>query len=165
MLKFIDGLIKKTGVMLLAISLFLIILFVIVLVFFTLRLFAQVTLSPIGDAIVSFAMMSVPVSVLLSAAIVFLLRTKHYHSKPIKMFSYIVLLVVIGVAIYAYINDVTVYFKKAVPDFEIGAFISYDKWFSVFCIGAMFFLGIIQALKMPKEDDWITKHNKRNSVS
>ena len=98
---------------------------------------------------------SVPAALFISVYIIFLRRTGTHPSAPARVISYILLGTALMAWVYFFIKDLVIYFKHYYT--AVGEYMSYNMYFlagNVFCI---FLVGIIQALTVKKEPDWMDR--------
>jgi hypothetical protein len=105
-------------------------------------------------------MILIPPAIFISGFTIFLFRTHKHPNKFARWFSYPIFLATIISWVAIFVRDFR-YFLQT-KEGEIG----YYYCFSLYCLGAsmalIFLMGIIQALAMPAEKDWLEKHQSAN---
>jgi hypothetical protein len=100
--------------------------------------------------------LSLPVIVMLSAFIVFLKRVSFHPLAWVRWLSNILSYAVIAAIGYVFVKDL-LRFYDAPANMPAAAYGSYDLVFLSIVIGTLFLLGIIQALTLPAEKDWMER--------
>lgn len=98
---------------------------------------------------------SVPAALFISVYSIYFRRTALHPSKPVRMISYALFTAALIAWVYFFITDIIRFFKHYYT--AVGQYMSYDLFFlaaNVFCI---FLVGIIQALSVRNEPDWMER--------
>jgi hypothetical protein len=93
--------------------------------------------------------------------IIFWKRTIRYPGKAIRIISFAIFLFFILGWSTVLISDFVVFFKNNFGD--IVKYNAYNLLYLSATIFMIFFTGIMQALGMPKEVDWMEKHKSMNN--
>lgn len=105
-------------------------------------------------------MLLIPPVIFISGFTIFLFRTRRHPSKAARWFSYPIFIATILAWLCIFVIDFR-YFLQT-KEGEIGFYYC----FSLICLGSsmalIFLMGIIQALAMPAEKDWLEKHQSAN---
>lgn len=134
---------------------------VLVVFFFIMRLiFDLMKFMPWLDYVFAVFMVCVPAAVFITAYSIFFNRTLHYQIKPVKLISLGLMAVVVVGWVYLLIHDLLHFFRT--EKLTIDAYLSYEKTWLVASVALIFIIGIVQALSLPKEEDWIAKAAKKN---
>ena len=100
-------------------------------------------------------MLLVPATLFITVFGIFSVRTKMHPSKPIRIFSFGIFFIAIVGWSYILIKDFIFFFKEGYGD--INKYDSFNLLFLVISVGVIFLMGVIQALAMPAEKDWLEK--------
>ena len=103
----------------------------------------------------------VPFSVFTFAYGLFWRKTKSHPNRSTRLFSYIIFAIAIGCWLYFLGNDVFRFFKYNYD--SIGKYISFNMWVLAGSVASLYVVGMIQALSMPKEKNWLDKYNEANT--
>ncbi|MCP9751092.1 hypothetical protein [Ferruginibacter sp. HRS2-29] len=103
---------------------------------------------------------TVPAALFITVYIIYFQRTKYHPSVPVRYFSYAVFTIALLMWGTAYVSDVITFFKHSYGG--ISYYKSYELAFLAGNVGAIFLVGIIQALSAQKEVDWMEKHKILN---
>ena len=146
------------GVFLTLVSL---LLAITVLLFIFKTVFGWLEHIPYFSLIFTLFALLVPVSIFGFAYLVFMKKTRYHPKKGVKWVSYIFfVLALLGWAIIAGV-DLYRYFTQFYQD--IGKYLSFNKYILIPSVFGLFLFGMIQALSMPGEPDWMNKHNRPSS--
>lgn len=85
-------------------------------------------------------------------------RTKNFPVKSIKYISYFIFCVMIGTWAFALVKDLIKYFQLGTA--ELHNFQSFELYMLAGSVFLIFLTGIIQALTLPDEEDWLKKAQK-----
>jgi len=105
-------------------------------------------------------MLLVPATLFLTVFGIFSIRTKAHPSKPIRLFSFVVFFAAIVGWLFILIKDFIFFFKEGYGD--INKYDSFNLLYLVISVGVIFLMGVVQALAMPAEKDWLEKRQSRN---
>lgn len=129
----------------------------IVVVFLLLRVFfGLLSYIPWITYTYTIFIISVPASVFISVFIIFFRRTAFHPIRLIRFVSYGILLLFLLTWICVYILDMIDFFKNEKSEIEF--YYSYDTLYLTINVVSIFIIGVMQALSMPKEADWMDKH-------
>ena len=106
----------------------------------------------------TFFIISVPAALFISINLIYIRRTKTHPSLPVRMISYFLFTVALAAWAYFFTKDLVLFFKHFSA--TVGSYMSYDMIFLSANVLCIFVVGIIQALSLKKEPDWMDR--KRN---
>jgi len=132
---------------------------VLVILFLIMRLlFGILNYIPWLSYVYMLTILSVPPALFISVYLVFFKRTKSHPSKFSRIVSYPVFIAGIVTWLAVYVLDMIQFFRKGTP--VISDYFSYNMIFLAINVALIFILGVIQALTMPEEKDWMAKHRQ-----
>jgi hypothetical protein len=132
---------------------------VLVLVFLGMRLvFGLLNYIPWLSYVYTLLLLSVPAALLVSVFILFFKRTKFHPVRAVRVISYTIFCLFILSWVYVFIADMIRFIKKGSA--VIGDYLSYDTVFLALNVAFIFIVGVIQALTMPPEKDWMEKRKR-----
>lgn len=102
----------------------------------------------------------VPASLFLSVYFIFLRRTPRHPSRIVRFLSYGIFSIAILIWMYVFVTDIILFFTFHHQD--IAPYSSYNLLFLASNVGLIFLMGIIQALTLPAEPDWMEKRKKKD---
>ncbi len=97
----------------------------------------------------------VPASLFVSVYLIYIKRTKSHPSASAKVFSYIIFSIALCAWAYFFVTDIIIFFRHFYT--TVGEYMSYDLFFLSANVFLMFLVGIIQALTVQKEPDWLDR--------
>ena len=97
----------------------------------------------------------VPFAVFVPVYIIFFRRTAGHPVAAIRLISRIIFLAAILSWGYALVSDLLAFGGKSSMTME--GYLSFDLFFLAGHVACVFFTGILQALSMPKEPDWMDR--------
>lgn len=100
-----------------------------------------------------------PSTLFISVYVIFLKRTLKYHAKTIKWISISLFVAAILTWIAVVISDFSLYLQYGRT--EIANYYSFNIVFLFGNVVIIFFTGIMQALSMPTEKDWLEKRKEK----
>ena len=131
----------------------------LILVFLCLRLFfGLLSYVPWTTYIFILFIISVPATLFISIYLIYFFRTRSHPSKGARWFSYILFAAFFAAWGYFYISDLVIFFKYHYT--AISYYMSYDMIFLISNIVCLFLLGMVQALAMKKEPDWLERRKR-----
>ena len=134
-------------------------LITLLLLFLALRLlFGFVNGLPWITYVYTLFLLSVPATIFLTAFIIFFIRTKKYPSVWVRFISFFFIILAVVSWIVFYIIDIISFFQNG--DTGITDYKSWDLLFLFASVACIFFIGVLQALNEPKEDDWFERNRK-----
>ena len=101
----------------------------------------------------------VPTILFITVFIIYFSRTKQHPSVAIRYLSWTLIVMALIVWCYFLVTDMITFFKTASQ--HIGSYHSYSVVFLAGSVALVFIVGIIQALSMGKEKDWMEKRQQR----
>ena len=101
----------------------------------------------------------VPTILFITVFIIYFSRTKQHPSVAIRYLSWTLIVMALIVWCYFLVTDMITFFKTASQ--HIGSYHSYSVVFLAGSVALVFIVGIIQALSMEKEKDWMEKRQQR----
>ena len=104
-------------------------------------------------------MLLIPAGLFLSIFSIFFSRTKTHPSKIIRLSSLIFFVLIMATWIIVLVFDCITFFKNGYPD--IDKYNSYNLLYLVFNVFSIFFIGVVQALALPNEKDWMDKYTDK----
>ncbi len=107
----------------------------------------------------TFFIVCVPAMIFLTVFAIYFVRTKLHPSLAVRIFSYIVFIIAIASWLYFWTKDLLLFFKKYFN--SINYYDCYNLGFLSANVGAIFLVGIVQALSTKKELSWMEKHENR----
>ncbi len=117
------------------------------------------------DVFLELTILAIPTIIFLFAYIVFALRTKKNHPKAaIRAISYVLFTLAIAYCIYGFSISVITYLKKG-ASMGINEYHTYTIYYLAGNITLLFIIGIIQALSMDKEEDWMERKKRLEAHS
>jgi hypothetical protein len=123
--------------------------------------FAALIAGRFMNALLEMLLLSIPTIIFVFAYVVFFIRTRTNHPVvAVKYFSLAVFIAAIIFCIVGFIWALQTYQGK--PINGIDKYYTFTLPYLTGNIVTLFVIGIIQALTMPAEEDWLTKHNKNN---
>lgn len=99
-----------------------------------------------------------PTCLFMTAYIIYIRRTRTHPSKPVKIISYLIFSVALGFWGYFFVKDILVfakYFYRTIDQYS-----TYNLLFLFLNVACIFLVGIIQALSMGKEKDWMARNQE-----
>lgn len=144
--------------------LFLGFLMFLVLLFLLMRLlFDAMRFMPWLDYVFAVMLVCTPGTLMITAYSIFFLRTKRYPIRTVKIVSLIIMAFVVVCWAYLLVSDLIHFFitKKL----DIGSYQSYEKFWLIGSVALIFILGVIQALALPREPDWLEKLTMKEDAS
>ncbi len=97
----------------------------------------------------------VPAVLFLTVYYIYFKQTAGHFSKPVRIFSYTVFTIAVAVWLYFWAQDLIIFFKYHYNG--ISEYNCYNLAFLSANIFAIFFVGIVQALKAKKEIPWMER--------
>ncbi len=97
----------------------------------------------------------VPATVFVTVYVIYFFHTKGHPSKSVRIFSNIVFALILSAWAYFWILDFIMFFKHQYR--EIAHYNTYNLAFLAANVGIIFFIGIVQALTVKKEVDWMER--------
>lgn len=132
----------------------------IILLLFTLRFtFGLLDSMPWFVYLFTLVIIMMPTVLLITVFLIFFSRTKKHPSTGVRYLSWALFVMALITWIYFLVTDFVTFFKTASQD--IDKYHSYSVAFLAGSVALIFLVGIIQALSMPKEKDWMQKRNER----
>jgi len=107
-------------------------------------------------------MLFIPALIFISANAIFFVRTKRHPSKIIRWFSYPVFVATIITWMLVFIRDIRYFIQT--KEGEIGHYYTFSLTCLASSMALIFIMGIIQALTMPAEKDWLDKYQSSDSI-
>lgn len=133
----------------------------LVLLFLLMKLvFGLLKYMPWLDYVFAVFMVCVPAVLFVTAFSIFFKRTLSYPIISVRYISLGLLFPAVLGWIFLFFRDILFFFQS--QKIDIGNYWSYDKTWLVGSVALIFILGIIQALSLPKEPDWIEKAARKN---
>lgn len=102
--------------------------------------------------------MSLPMIILTSAFVVFIQRVSFHPVRWVRFISRLLSMAVIGMMAYFYVLDLISFYHNQ-ANTPASVYSSYDLTFLTISIGTLFLLGVLQALTLPTEKDWMERGN------
>lgn len=134
---------------------------VLVAFFFLMRLiFGLMNFMPWLDYVFAVLTVCVPAVVFIVAYSIFFVRSKKYIIKSISYISMFILAALTAGWCYILVHDLIHFFET--EKVTIQTYLSYSKIVLTVSVATIFILGLVQALALPKEDDWMVKASKKN---
>lgn len=131
-------------------------LFALVLLFFFMKLvFGVLRYMSWLDYVFAVFMVCVPAVLFVTAFSIFFRRTLMYPVKPVRLISLAILGPAIVGWVVLFIRDIIHFFQS--HKIDIGHYWSYEKTWLVSSVALIFILGVVQALSLPREPDWMEK--------
>lgn len=135
---------------------------VLVILFFFMRLvFGVLNYVPWLTYIFVVGILSAPFAVFASAWLIFLRRSFHHPVQWVRIVSYIIMPFMLLLWCIFYIYDLVVFFRTGTT--VIMKYMSWEMVFLASNVALIFIMGIIQALSMPAEKDWMEKARQRSA--
>lgn len=136
-------------------------LLALVLLFFFMKLvFGVLGYMSWLDYVFAVFMVCVPAVLFITAFSIYFVRSKSYPVKSVRWIS----LPLIGIAavgwMVLFVRDIIHFFQT--HKIDIGHYWSYEKVWLVSSVALIFILGIVQALSLPREPDWMEKAAEKN---
>lgn len=129
-------------------------------VFFLIRLFFGVlSYLPWITYLYMVMILLFPSILFISVYIIFLKRTLKYHAKLVRWISIVLFVAAILSWIYVVISDFSWYLQYGRT--EIANYYSFNIVFLFINVVIIFSTGILQALSMPAERDWLEKRKEK----
>ncbi len=97
----------------------------------------------------------VPAALFISVYLIFFKRTGSHPSAPARMVSYILFTVALAAWAFFFVKDIIIFFRHFYT--TVGEYMSYDLFFLSGNVFLIFLVGIIQALTVKKESDWLER--------
>lgn len=101
----------------------------------------------------------VPTLIFITIFLVYFSRTKKHPSAVVRYLSWSLFIAALAAWFYFLVTDLITFIKTGSQ--QIGNYHSYSVMFLAGSVAMIFIVGIIQALSMPKEKDWIEKRKER----
>ncbi len=98
---------------------------------------------------------TVPAALFMSVFLIYVRRTKSHPSQTVKIISFLLFAAFIAAWLYFFVLDMIIFFKHFSA--TIGDYHSYDMIFLVANVLCLFVVGMIQALAVKKEADWMDR--------
>ncbi len=136
-------------------------LFIGIIGFFALLLFVfkwffrLIDMASVTSSIYLFVMLLIPAAIFISIYSVFYKRTKKYPNKTIRIISNVIFMAGIISWLLSVGVDMVTFFNTGNAD--TSYYHSFDKWMLIPNGVAIFVAGIIQALAMPEDKDWVNR--------
>ncbi len=99
---------------------------------------------------------TVPAAIFIPVYVVYFRRTKRHPSLAVRYVSYGIFTIALLLWAIAFASDIFDFFKHYSA--TIASYKSYELYFLAANVAAIFFVGILQALTMTKEVDWMEKY-------
>lgn len=129
------------------------------LIMFGLRvLFGVLNYIPWFSATFTMLIVCVPAVLFITVYLIYFKQTKTHFSAPVRYFSYSVFTVAIAFWLYFWVLDFIIFFKMHYNG--ISEYNCYNLAFLSVNVFAIFFVGIVQALKAKKEVNWMDRERK-----
>lgn len=97
-----------------------------------------------------------PTALFVSVYIIYFKRTGNHPSKTVKMLSYTIFITALIFWGFFFVSDLVLFFRRFYG--TIDRYDTYNLLFLACNVGAIFLVGIIQAMSQQKEKDWTEKH-------
>ncbi len=101
----------------------------------------------------------VPAVLFITVYFIYIKHTKPHPSKAAKVFSYLIFAIALTAWVYYWLLDFIIFFKHHYN--SIGEYNCYNLAFLAANVGAIFLVGIVQALNTNKEVGWIEKYEQQ----
>ena len=132
---------------------------ILALIMISLRLiFGVLDYMPWFSVLFTLFIVCVPAILFLTVYLIYFKQTRRHFSKPVRIFSYMVFVVAIAAWLYFWVQDIIIFFKYHYNG--ISEYNCYNLAFLSANIFAIFFVGIVQALKAKKEIPWMDRERK-----
>lgn len=103
--------------------------------------------------------LSVPTTIFITAFTIFFFRTKKLNSAVVRIISNVLFVLFFCAWIIFYVLDIIAFFRKG--QIQIVDTHSWDMIFLTASISCLFFVGVLQALSSPKEQDWLERNKSK----
>lgn len=113
------------------------------------------------DVFYELLVMALPAALFTGVYFIFIRRSKKHPSKTVKIISQVLMIAAIITCPVILLLDIMDYLKLTFSTYEIRNFRSYSLAFMAGNIALMFIVSLLQAFTTPKEEDWVTKHKRR----
>ena len=134
----------------------------LVLLFFLMRLvFGILSYMPWLTYVYSLGVLSAPAAVFIPAWIIYLRRTSDHPVQWVMVLSYIIMPSMLLLWGIFYIYDLITFFRTGST--VIMKYMSWEMVFLAANVAVIFLMGVVQALSMPVEKDWMTKARERSA--
>ena len=100
----------------------------------------------------------VPAILFITVYVIYIKHTKAHPSTPVKVFSYTVFTAALAAWLFFWVKDIMVFFKHYYNG--ISEYNCYNLAFLSANVFAIFFVGIVQALTVKKEVNWMDRERK-----
>ncbi|MDB5201317.1 MAG: hypothetical protein JWQ27_726 [Ferruginibacter sp.] len=131
-------------------------LLAIVLLFLGIKLFfGLLTYVPWSVYVYMLFILTVPAALFINIYLVYFRRTKRHPSAPVRYISFALFIIALAAWVYFYIIDLKIFFTHSYQD--IAKYNSYEMIFLAANVAMLFLIGIMQALTMEKEKDWLSR--------
>lgn len=97
----------------------------------------------------------VPAALFITVYLIFFRRTRSHPSAPVRIVSYILFTIALAAWAFFFVKDIILFFKHLYT--TVGEYVSYDLFFLSGNVFLIFLVGIIQALTVKKELDWLER--------
>ena len=97
----------------------------------------------------------VPAALFITVYLIFFRRTRSHPSAPVRIVSYILFTIALAAWVFFFVKDIILFFKHLYT--TVGEYVSYDLFFLSGNVFLIFLVGIIQALTVKKEPDWLER--------
>lgn len=97
----------------------------------------------------------VPAVLFISVYLIFFKRTATHPSRPARIFSYILFTLALAAWAFFFVSDLIIFFRHLYT--TVGEYMSYNLIFLAANVFLIFLVGIIQALTVKKEPDWLDR--------
>ena len=113
---------------------------------------------PWFSAMFTLFVICVPAVLFITVYFIYFIQTKTHFSKAVRFFSYAVFTLAIASWLYYWVLDFIIFFTKHYN--SIAEYNCYNLAFLSANVFAIFFVGIVQALKAKKEVNWMDRERK-----
>ncbi len=127
---------------------------VLLLLFFNL-FFGLLNKFSVTEFIFNLIIIVLPACFFITICIYYWKRTKKFPIKLVKYISYFIFCVMIGTWAFALVKDVINYFRLGAA--QLSNFQSFELYMLAGSVFLIFLTGILQALALPDEGDWISR--------
>ncbi len=123
-------------------------------------LFGLLDKIPLVNLLFTLFVVSVPAVLFTTVYCIYFKHTIPHPSKIVRFFSYTIFTIALAAWLYFFVADLIRFFKFHYS--SIAQYNTYNLAFLAANVLVIFFIGIVQALTVYKEPNWLDKHNIDN---
>jgi hypothetical protein len=106
---------------------------------------------------------TVPTALFVTVYLIYFKRSTNHVSKPVRIFSYTVFTAALIAWVIYFALDIRIFFTHSYND--IAHYNTYNLLFLSLNVGAIFLVGIVQALSSTREVDWMDRNKKDDTAA